>query len=265
MPVTAPLRAFLARHRRKAAALTALAACVALSSLVRRWQASQVDRATWRRPCTYRDAGRPRARLARMIEAIVARCPELQRPSYLPPWFLASTWLNVAAFISKAKLGVLSFVADGASADAETGELLAREYMEGDEDSGRLASPRARGRCPTPHRCASSFRPWLGPALVTRTTSSRRRRGGAHAAEQARTFRGPPPGRAQEQGRRVLEFDRRPGRCGRTDGVGDAALSRGPFVGMVGLSAGSGLLVNYLGTRGVRSPVQAGCCVPHTT
>ena len=31
------------------------------------------------------------------------------------------------------------------------------------------------------------------------------------------------------------------------------------FIGMAGLSAGSGLLVSYLGSRGVDSPVQAGC------
>ena len=203
-----------------------------------------------------------RGRLARMIEAIVARCPELQRPSYLPPWFLASTWLNVAAFIIKAKLGVLSFVADGASADAETGELLAREYMEGDEDLSidwlRDANTRAL--------------PDTAPLCVILPTVAGT--GPSHAYYmQAAAARG---WRTCCLNKRGLSEALRPdglknGAGGFLNLIGDQddvdaqmawVMQRFPearFVGMVGLSAGSGLLVNYLGTRGVRSPVQAGC------
>ena len=86
----------------------------------------------------------------------------------LPPaWFLASTWLNVAAFIIKAKLGVLSFVADGASLTPRQ-VSCSPEHMEGDEDLS-IDCPRDRTAGAARHRTVVRYpSTWLGPALVTR-------------------------------------------------------------------------------------------------
>lgn len=186
-------------------------------------------------------AGELRLRAA-TIDRIVEMCPELRRPRYVPTFWAADTWTNCALFIVKQM-----YDKSWLRSNSYTREELVLP------DGGTVSIDY--------HPCPSL--PEEAPLVIFLHTIT------GSAKETGHFMR-----YATRRGWRSCVFNRR-GHAGmpltspRFNCMGEAedtaaqvsaVLARHPslsYLAMVGISAGSGLLVTYLGKEGDQTPVQA--------
>jgi len=177
------------------------------------------------------------------MRRIVNLAEELKNPSYIPPPWAADTWLNLGLYMLKAQL-YMRF----SSLHTETVHLAM-------EDGGEVTVEVSTDPSLTED----------APVMIILHTIT-------GSSKESRQYMK----EALRRGWRGIVFDRR-GHLSklRTAGfnlMGDAqdtikqveyVKRRYPdsFLGMIGISAGSGLLVNYLGKQNVLTPVQAACCL----
>ena len=181
--------------------------------------------------------------LARRIDAIVQACPELSRPRYVPTPWAANRWLNLGLFLIKEKfdkyLRVTSY--DRKILTMDDGGTVSIDFV--DDDT----------------------LPDTAPIVIFLHTVTGSSRDTANFVRYAAAY-----------GWRGVVFNRRGhGGLGLTSPkfnlMGDAEDTRAQvdfvtkkfptssYLGMVGISAGSGLVVTYLGKEGCNTPVQAAC------
>ena len=183
-----------------------------------------------------------RRQLAATIETIVRSCPELARPRYVPTFWAALTWPNLLLLMAKQSL-----------------EARFRSHFRRDlltmEDGGRVAVDWAE---------AGASLPAEAPIVIFLHTVT-----GSASSSTAYTRA------ATERGWRSCVFTRRGhgglrlGPAARVNLMGDAADTAAmvahvrrlhpasSYLAMVGISAGSGLLITYLGQQAAATPVQA--------
>lgn len=176
------------------------------------------------------------------IENILARCPELNNPRYIPTFWAADTWTNCALYILK-QLYDKSWLCK----DNYTREVLTLS------DGGTVSIDYAD--CP--------HLPPTAPFVIFLHTIT------GSAKETGHYMR-----YATRRGWRSCVFNRRGhaglrltspsfnvmGEATDTKAQVEAVISRHPslsYLAMVGISAGSGLLVTYLGKEGDDTPVRA--------
>lgn len=200
-------------------------------------------RVIWCPPSTPGLATR-RRQLAQHVAKILENCSSFSKPEYVPPVLAAGTWTNLALFMLKQAI-------DG---------LVRCRYKRQDltcPDGGIVSIDW------TDDLVTSSLPP-DAPIVIFLHTITGCAKGTGHF------MRG-----ASERGWRSCVFNRRghggvPLSTGAFNVMGDVDDTRlqveavqdaypGAFMGMCGISAGSGLLVNYLGTEGDITPVQVAC------
>lgn len=202
------------------------------------------DRAIYHLPTKKTD---PRHSLARYIAKIVKCRPQLLSPNYQPTFWAFNSWLNMALFLVKQKWSTYM-----------DQRLLRREFVPADDnaslsidwlcdDTSNQLPPDAPLLLILPTLCGS------GPnhTYVMKMAAQRgwraccfNRRGLASPLETPRwNLMGD-----QDDTKLQVAYARR-------------TYSQARFVGMVGLSAGSGLLVTYLGTSSSECGIDAACCL----
>jgi uncharacterized protein len=282
----AVLGAFLGWVRRRRLVLAAALAAGLISRALQLQRARATDRVVWRRPSTYRaeEEGHPRRRLAEQVARIVARCEMLRCPRYLPPIIAGtSSFANMALFLLKEKVNMTldrlrGLTPTNSSAGGGKGgggggglpSILNRVYLESDADlSIDFLADDARLPADAPIVVVLPTIGGTGPshAYYLKAAAARgwraccfNKRGLAEPLVE--NANGNVAKGAPERKPRLHHFFNLLGDQDDTDVQMDFLTKRFPnadFIGMAGLSAGSGLLVNYLGSRGARSPVQAGC------
>ena len=183
-----------------------------------------------------------------LIHQIVSHCPSLQNPKYTPLTLFSGTWPNMLLYMAKQKLYTGLFYRTS----------LFRKKIHFQNDGGKTAyvwlardtlmPPTApivfilhtlSGQLDSMHRLMDYCfrRGWRPCALIRRGHLEER------LSHPCFNIIGDPDD---------------------THSLVKAALREYPetkFVGMIGLSAGSGLLVNYLGKFGSNTLVSAACCV----
>jgi len=185
-----------------------------------------------------------RRKLAKCIESIIDHCPELKTPRYIPTFWAADQWTNMALLIAKQRFDK-SFL----RYTNYTRETLTM----GDGGTVSIDFP------------ADSHLPDDAPLVIFLHTITGSSSDTGHYMRYA-----------TRRGWRSCVFNRRGhGRMSLTSPrfnvIGDAADTKAQvdfvtakypsasYIGMVGISAGSGLLVTYLGKEGDKTPVQAAC------
>jgi len=185
-----------------------------------------------------------RRKLAQKIESIISACPELKNPRYIPTFWAADQWANMALLIVKQRWDK-SFLRK---------TKYSRELLKM-TDGGTVSIDFPD----------DSHLPADAPLVIFLHTIT------GSSSDTGHYMRC-----ATRRGWRSCVFNRRGhGRVSLTSPsfnvMGDAAdtkaqvdfvTARYPaasFIGMVGISAGSGLLVTYLGKEGDKTPVQAAC------
>jgi len=185
-----------------------------------------------------------RQQLAKKIQSIVRICPELRNPCYIPTFWASDMWANMALLIVKQRLDK-SFL----RSTRYTRELLVMP------DGGTVSIDFPD----------DSHLPPDAPLVIFLHTITGSSSDTGHYMRYA-----------MRRGWRSCVFNRRGhgrvtltspsfnvmGDAGDTKAQVEFVQSRYPhtsFLAMVGISAGSGLLVTYLGKEGDNTPVQAAC------
>jgi len=185
-----------------------------------------------------------RGNLAQRIEAIIDICPELKNPRYIPTFWAADQWVNMALLIAKQRFDKSFFRKTN-----YTREVLTMT------DGGTVSIDFP----------SNSGLPEDAPLVIFLHTITGSSSDTGHYMRYA-----------TRRGWRSFVFNRRGhGKVSLTSPnfnvMGDVADTRAQvefvtarypaasYVGMVGISAGSGLLVTYLGKEGDNTPVQAAC------
>jgi len=185
-----------------------------------------------------------RLQLAKKIQSIVRMSPELSNPRYIPTFWASGMWSNMALLILKQRLDK-SFL----RSTSYTRELLVMP------DGGTVSIDFPD----------DSHLPPDAPLVIFLHTITGSSSDTGHYMRYA-----------MRRGWRSCVFNRRGhgrvtltspsfnvmGDAGDTKAQVEFVQSRYPhssFLGMVGISAGSGLLVTYLGKEGDNTPVQAAC------
>jgi len=191
-----------------------------------------------------KEANPTRKTLAKKIERIVEICPELRKPRYFPTFWASDQWTNMALLILKQRLDK-SFLRR---------TKYQRELLQM-PDGGTVSIDFPN----------DSHLPADAPIVIFLHTITGSSSDTGHYMRYA-----------TRRGWRSCVFNRRGhGRVSLTSPkfniMGDAedtkaqvdfVMKKYPsaaFIGMVGISAGSGLLVTYLGKEGDKTPVQAAC------
>lgn len=201
------------------------------------------DRAIWCPPEKFR--GTPRLPLAIAMEKIVARCKELQSPQYKPPWWAKGTWANLLLFMFKNKAATWLGAIPPLQRETLTtpdGSRISIDYN--DDDRTRALSNDAPIVIVL-HPITGSG---SGMAWFLREAASRGWRGCVFNR------------RGHSQPLATPSFNLM-GNLEDTR-IQVAAVQKrypGAFLSMVGISAGSGLIVSYLGACGADTPIRAGC------
>lgn len=234
---------FVSRELELLSVLFAIGMFVRLNALVTKSK----NRIIWCKP----NPSKPTRReaLAVQMEQIVAHCAELQQSTYIPTWFVPGAWANVILFVVKAKLVQLGHQIFGyprlirENLRALDGAVLSIDYI---EDKHTKSLPDDAPIVMVLHTISGS-----GPESIWFLREASRR------------------------GWRSCCFNRR-GHVGRLviprfnllGSMADTALQRkavakkwpqAKFFAMVGISAGSGLVVSYLGSSGHSSGIDAAC------
>jgi len=185
-----------------------------------------------------------RKRLALSIENIVVRTPGLFQPRYIPTFWAADKWTNIALFITK-QMFDKSFL---------RGNKIRRDILVM-TDGGTVSIDFAD----------DEHLPSSAPFVIFLHTIT----GSSHETGHYLRY-------ATRRGWRSCVFNRRGhggvklsspnfnvmGEARDTAAQVDFVKKKYPelsFLAMVGISAGSGLLITYLGKEGNRTPVQAAC------
>jgi len=182
-------------------------------------------------------------RAAQRMSRIVDACESLKSPNYMPPPWASYTWANLGLYMMKVRL-----YTNFASVPMQKHTLRM-------EDGGEVIV----------HVSSDPSLPQDAPIMIilhTLTGSSREKK--QYMKE------------ALKRGWRAVGFDRRGHdsllRTPSFNLMGEAKdtikqvelvrkLYPSSFLGMIGVSAGSGLLVNYLGTEGELTPISAAACL----
>eukprot|EP00092_Neocalanus_flemingeri_P027679 GFUD01030044.1.p1 GENE.GFUD01030044.1~~GFUD01030044.1.p1 ORF type:complete len:608 (+),score=112.93 GFUD01030044.1:51-1826(+) len=185
-----------------------------------------------------------RRKLAKHIEGIIDICPELKNPRYIPTFWAADQWTNMALLIAKQRFDK---------------SLLRRTNY------NRELLTMTDGGTVSIDFPADSHLPVDAPLVIFLHTIT------GSSSDTGHYMRC-----ASRRGWRSCVFNRRGhGRVSLTtpnfNVMGDVAdtkaqvdfviakYSSASYVAMVGISAGSGLLVTYLGKEGDNTPVRAAC------
>lgn len=184
-----------------------------------------------------------RQALARRIRTIVTACPDLSIPRYVPTPWAANRWLNIALLLLKQKVD---------------------KYWRGDLFTREILTMTDGGTVSIDFIDDDSL-PDTAPIVIFLHTVTGSSRDTSHFVRYART-----------RGWRGCVFNRR-GHGGlgltspRFNCMGDAGDTKEQvefvtrkfptcsYLAMVGISAGSGLVITYLGKEGDNTPVQAAC------
>lgn len=181
--------------------------------------------------------------LAQQIADIVATCSELRCPTYSPSPWAASTYANVFAFMLKdcfhsspPLLHEAVVLPDGGSVSIDYADDVATQSLS-DEAPIVIVLHTITGSGP-------------GMRWFLREASARGWRGCVFNRRAARERLSTPMFNVM-------------GNVDDTRAQVESVRERYPkaFLAMVGVSAGSGLLVSYLGQTGAKSPVRAACCL----
>ena len=184
-----------------------------------------------------------RRRLAEKIEDIVKLCPELSNPKYIPTFWAANQWANLVLFLVKEQFDIY-FRAD----------IFSREILTL-SDGGTVSIDFSDDT----NLCTTA------PILMFLHTVTGSSRDTSHFVRYATS-----------RGWRGCVFNRRGhgeisltspsfncmGDASDTKAQVDFVTTKFPsasYLAMVGISAGSGLVLNYLGKEGEKTPIQAAC------
>ena len=228
-----------------------LAAFVAAAFIERTFFRVNKDRAIYCAP-SLQD---PRHPLATHIEKILQARPNLKNPNYNPPFWAFNSWINILVFVLKQRFSTYF---------DHRNQLLHRDYLPTDDGTTtRLSIDSLREDNDDDNLYDVKLDAPLLLILPTITGS-----GSSHTYLMKM---------AAARGWRPLCLNRR----GLADELDTARFNvmgdqddtilqvqyvrkkynNATFVGMMGLSAGSGLLVNYLGASGSSCGVDAACCL----
>jgi len=187
--------------------------------------------------CPIEDASPGDAQLARTMQEIVARCPSLQSPRYVPPAFAPGSISNAALALAKRKLLRLDMVHERLPAEPDL-------YISWANDRQTRALPDSAPVVAFLHTITGGARQ---TQLLCRHAASR----GWRSVVLVRRGHGGPLARPLFNILGSVEDTRLQMAAVHT------RYPNASFLGLVGLSAGSGLLVNYLGQDGDRCLVNA--------
>merc|ERR1719347_1073344 len=184
-----------------------------------------------------------RRRLAETVERIIERTESLSRPRYTPTLWAAGSWANLALLVMK--------------------QSWDKRWRCSDFTTERILLPDG-GSVSVDWPSQSQHLPPDAPMVIFLHTITGSSRDTSHYLRAA-----------SSRGWRSCVFNRRghtmPLTSPKFNVMGDAEDTRlmvehvmaeypeTSYLGMVGISAGSGLLVTYLGKEGDRTPVQAAC------
>lgn len=235
----------ISKHLAVAAVVVGATATLALRyrQLQEEARSGSSARVIWCPPSTPGLATR-RRQLAQHVARIVDNCVSFSKPEYVPPVVAAGTWANLALFMLKQAIdGLVRTRYRRQVLNCPDGGVVSIDWTE-DPVTRNLPSD--------------------APIVVFLHTITGCAKGTGHF------MRG-----ASERGWRSCVFNRRghggvPLSTGAFNVMGDVDDTRlqveavqdaypGAFLGMCGISAGSGLLVNYLGTEGDTTPIQVAC------
>jgi predicted alpha/beta-fold hydrolase len=179
---------------------------------------------------------------AKHMEDIVARCPALASPRYVPPSFAKGTMSNAALSLVKRKVARLPMVHEACEADGDVSISWAADEatqaLPADAPVVAFLHTINGDASQTQHLCETACaRGWRSVVLV------RRGHGGSLSIPRFNIL-----GSVEDTRLQMAQVEKR--------------FPEASFTGMVGLSAGSGLLVNYLGQEGAFCAVDAavGAC-----
>ena len=232
--------------------VTFTAAALLIHNRLRK-RAEREDRAVWCRP--EHAKGTRRFALALQMEAIVERCKELQHPCYIPPFWAFDPWVNVLWFMIKQKILTATFWMQHAFlAGAEP--LLQRDHVileDGETVSIDYYNDSMTQGLPdnAPIVCVLHTITGDGPSSIWYLQEAAKR-GWRSCVFNRR-------GACRKLGRPVFNLMG----CARDTKEQLAEVKKrfpdARFMGMVGISAGSGAIINFLGKEKHLARVDAAC------